>query len=171
MTSLLERWTIAGLSTGAVFMPITATALAGVEPEHAGAASGMLQTTQQLGSAVGVAVIVSVYAANAVPGEFLPGLTQAFLTSALFSGIAGVIATSVWFLRRRPVAGPEPEEAGVGARAGAACPPAVPGGGVGDNADGQRGLNAPAVVHRSVTQHAEAAAVLAIKPPHRSKAQ
>jgi EmrB/QacA subfamily drug resistance transporter len=111
---------IAGLSTGAVFMPITATVLAGVEPEHAGAASGMLQTTQQLGSAVGVAVIVSVYAANAVPGEFLPGLSQAFLTSALFSGIAGVIATSVWFLRRRPVAVPEPEEADVEALADAA---------------------------------------------------
>jgi EmrB/QacA subfamily drug resistance transporter len=43
---------IAGLSTGFVFMPITATVLGGVEPEHAGSASGLLQTTQQLGSAV-----------------------------------------------------------------------------------------------------------------------
>jgi predicted MFS family arabinose efflux permease len=96
---------------GAVFGPITATVLAGVEPEHAGAASGMRQTTQQLGSAVGVAMIVSVYAAGAVPGEFLPGAAAAFLTSALFSATAGVIAATVWFLRPRPVAVPEPEAA------------------------------------------------------------
>ena len=64
---------IAGLATGFVFMPVTATVLGGVEPEHAGSASGLLQTTQQLGGAVGVAAIVSVYAAGAVPGEFVPG--------------------------------------------------------------------------------------------------
>ena len=73
---------IDGLAAGLVFMPITATVLRGVEPEHAGAASGLLQTTQQLGGAVGVAAIVSVYAAGAVPGEFLPGAQAAFLTSA-----------------------------------------------------------------------------------------
>ena len=108
--SVFGPMAIAGLSTGAAFMPITATVLAGVEPEHAGAASGLLQTTQQLGSAVGVAVIVSVYAAGAVPGEFLPGARDAFLTSALFSAAAGVIAASVWLLARRPVVVPEPEK-------------------------------------------------------------
>ncbi len=64
---------IAGLATGFIFMPITTTVLGGVEPEHAGSASGLLQTTQQLGSAIGVAAIVSVYATGAVPGEFVPG--------------------------------------------------------------------------------------------------
>ncbi|GAA4707857.1 MFS transporter [Nocardioides conyzicola] len=86
---------IAGLATGFVFMPITATVLAGVEPEHAGSASGLLQTTQQLGAAVGVAVIVSVYAAGAVPGAFVPGLREAFLVSATFCAIALVVATVV----------------------------------------------------------------------------
>ena len=76
---------IAGLATGFVFMPITATVLAGVEPEHAGAASGLLQTTQQLGSAVGVAVIVSVYAAARCPASSCPGARAAFLTSAAFA--------------------------------------------------------------------------------------
>jgi EmrB/QacA subfamily drug resistance transporter len=86
---------IAGLATGFVFMPITATVLAGVEPEHAGSASGLLQTTQQLGSAVGVAVIVSVYAAGAVPGQFVPGVQAAFLTSAAFAAVALFVATFV----------------------------------------------------------------------------
>ena len=76
---------IAGLATGFIFMPITATVLGGVEPEHAGSASGLLQTTQQLGGAVGVAAIVSVYATGAVPGQFVPGVQPAFLTSAAFS--------------------------------------------------------------------------------------
>lgn len=83
-----------GFSAGLVFMPITATALADVEPEHAGAASGLLQTTQQLGSAVGVAAIVSVYAAGTVPGAFVPGVRAAFLTSATFAALAFVVATA-----------------------------------------------------------------------------
>ena len=98
---------LGGLGGGLAFMPITATVLAGVEPEHAGAASGLLQTTQQLGSAVGVAVIVSVYAAGAVPGEFLPGVQAAFLTSAAFSATAMALAVTLLPLRRRVVvAGP-----------------------------------------------------------------
>jgi EmrB/QacA subfamily drug resistance transporter len=92
---------IAGLATGLVFMPLTATVLGGVEPEHAGSASGLLQTTQQLGSAVGVAAIVSVYAAGAVPGEFVPGVQAAFLTSAGFALLAFTI-TGVVLPRRRP---------------------------------------------------------------------
>jgi EmrB/QacA subfamily drug resistance transporter len=102
---------IAGLATGLVFMPVTATVLGGVEPEHAGAASGLLQTTQQLGSAVGVAVIVSVYAAGAVPGEFVPGVRAAFLTSAAFALVAFLVAAVVLRTRPRPVeaeVAPEP---------------------------------------------------------------
>jgi predicted MFS family arabinose efflux permease len=83
---------IAGLATGFIFMPITATVLGGVEPEHAGSASGLLQTTQQLGGAVGVAAIVSVYASGAVPGEFVPGAHAAFVTSAAFSLTAFLVA-------------------------------------------------------------------------------
>jgi EmrB/QacA subfamily drug resistance transporter len=94
---------IAGLATGLVFMPLTATVLTGVEPEHAGSASGLLQTTQQLGSAVGVAAIVSVYAAGATPGEFVPGVQAAFLTSAGFALLAFTISGVV--LPRRRLAG------------------------------------------------------------------
>jgi len=97
---------IAGLATGFVFMPITATVLSGVEPEHAGSASGLLQTTQQLGAAVGVAAIVSVYAAGAVPGQFVPGVRAAFLTSAAFSLVALLVTVAALRPSRpeRPVA-------------------------------------------------------------------
>lgn len=95
---------IAGLATGLVFMPLTVTVLAGVEHEHAGSASGLLQTTQQLGSAIGVGVIVSVYAAGAVPGEFVPGLQAAFLTSAGFAAVALLVAATVLRTPRTDVA-------------------------------------------------------------------
>jgi MFS family permease len=104
---------IAGLATGFVFMPITATVLGGVEPEHAGSASGLLQTTQQLGGAVGVAAIVSVYATGAVPGQFVPGVQSAFLTSAAFSLAAFLVAATALRQHRAPAdelaADPEPE--------------------------------------------------------------
>ncbi|MCW2765072.1 MAG: major facilitator superfamily 1, partial [Nocardioides sp.] len=82
LTAILGPMVLNGASAGLVFMPVTSLVLSGVEPEHAGAASGLLQTTQQLGGAIGLAVIVSVYAAGAVPGAFVPGARAAFLTSA-----------------------------------------------------------------------------------------
>jgi MFS family permease len=75
-----------------VFLPATSSVLGGVAPEHAGSASGLLQTFQQLGGAIGLAVIASVYAAGAVPGRFLPGADHAFLASALFALIAFMVA-------------------------------------------------------------------------------
>ncbi len=102
-TAVLAPMLLNGISAGLTFMPVTSLVLGGVEPEHAGSASGLLQTAQQLGGAVGLAVIVSVYAANDRPGEFLPGTTEAFLTSASFALAAFLIAVTV-VRRRRPAA-------------------------------------------------------------------
>ena len=90
-----------GLSAGLVFMPITSIILTGVPHEHAGSASGLLQTFQQLGGAIGLAVIVSVYAAGAVPGAFVPGARAAFLTSATFAALAFVVALTLHLAGRR----------------------------------------------------------------------
>ena len=45
-----------GAGMGLVITPLTAIVLSGVEAEHAGAASGALSTTQQVGNTIGVAV-------------------------------------------------------------------------------------------------------------------
>ena len=105
-TAVLAPMLLNGISAGLTFMPVTSLVLSGVEPEHAGYASGLLQTAQQLGGAVGLAVIVSVYAANDRPGEFLPGTTEAFLTSSLFAVVAFLIGATV-VRRRRFAAEPE----------------------------------------------------------------
>jgi EmrB/QacA subfamily drug resistance transporter len=100
VSGILGPMVLNGLSAGLAFMPITSIVLGGVEPEHAGAASGLLQTFQQLGGAVGLAVIVSVYAAGSVPGEFLPGAQAAFLTSATMAALAGVAGVAALAQRR-----------------------------------------------------------------------
>ncbi len=99
-TAIFGPMLLNGAAAGLAFMPTTVLILGDVEPEHAGAASGLMQTMQQLGGAVGLAVIASVYATGAVPGEFLPGAQEAFLTSALFTLVAAV---TVLTLVRRPV--------------------------------------------------------------------
>jgi EmrB/QacA subfamily drug resistance transporter len=47
---------VIGAGMGLVIAPLTTTILSGVDPQHAGAASGMLATTQNVGTALGVAV-------------------------------------------------------------------------------------------------------------------
>ncbi len=91
-----------GLSAGLVFMPTTVTVLAEVEPAHAGSASGLLQTMQQLGGAVGVAIIASTYAAHhQVGSDFVSGVSAAFHASAVIAVIAVLAAASL--VVRRPV--------------------------------------------------------------------
>jgi EmrB/QacA subfamily drug resistance transporter len=97
-TAVLAPMLLNGVSAGFVFLPVTSLVLGGVEPEHAGSASGLLQTAQQLGGAIGLSVIVSVYAANAQPGAFVPGARGAFLTSSLFALVA--LAVTIAWVRR-----------------------------------------------------------------------
>ncbi|MFC7493152.1 MULTISPECIES: MFS transporter [unclassified Nocardioides] len=106
LAAVFGPMTLAGVASALIFMPVTVIVLSGVEPEHAGSASGLLQTTQQLGGAVGVAVIVSVYAAGAVPGQLVPGMSAAFLTSASFAALA-LVASAVVVRAVRP---PRPAE-------------------------------------------------------------
>jgi EmrB/QacA subfamily drug resistance transporter len=57
---LLPSMFVAGLGTGMIIAPITEIVLAGVPWQEAGSASGVLTTSQRLGSAFGIAVIGAV---------------------------------------------------------------------------------------------------------------
>jgi EmrB/QacA subfamily drug resistance transporter len=90
---LVGPMVLAGLGGGLVFTPLTRTILATVRPEHAGAASGTLQVTQYTGTALGVAVLVGVYAAAARAGALLPSaLATGMLAAALFALPVAVLA-------------------------------------------------------------------------------
>jgi len=79
-----------GAGMGLVMGPIIGMVLAGVAPHHAGAASGVLATAQQVGNALGVAVIGVVFFGALQAGHPIP---EAFRTSLLWLA-AGSVAVA-----------------------------------------------------------------------------
>ena len=57
VTDLLPGFLLMALGIGFSFVPTSIAALAGVEPREAGLASGLINTSQQIGGAVGLAVV------------------------------------------------------------------------------------------------------------------
>ncbi|HME63989.1 MAG TPA: MFS transporter [Streptosporangiaceae bacterium] len=68
-----------GIGMGLVFVPLTTASLAGVAPADSGAASSMVNVMQQVGGALGLAVLVAVFgtASRNAQQHPLPGLTAA----------------------------------------------------------------------------------------------
>lgn len=75
-----------------VFAPGTVMIMQGVPQEHAGTVSGLLQMDQQIGGSLGIAIIASLYATAAVPGNYASGLPAAFVGAALIALSASAIA-------------------------------------------------------------------------------
>ena len=93
---------LTGIGAGLSFMPLTVAVLADVAPERAGTASGLLQMAQQIGGALGLAVLVTVYASQNVPGEVVTGMSASYLTATGFLVVALVLAGTLLGLRRTP---------------------------------------------------------------------
>jgi EmrB/QacA subfamily drug resistance transporter len=79
-----------------VFAPGTVAIMQGVPKAQAGAASGLLQMDQQIGGALGIAAITSIYAFAATPGQYASGLPAAFSGGALIALAAMLIAWKVF---------------------------------------------------------------------------
>jgi EmrB/QacA subfamily drug resistance transporter len=86
---------LVGLGGGLLFLPLSTLILSGVPATDAGAASGALQTSQQVGGALGVAILTSVLAASAGtatgPVDFSAGVAHAFVATAALAVLAAVI--------------------------------------------------------------------------------
>src|SRR6266545_1341930 len=86
-----------GLGMGLSFVPLTASAVAGVPPADQGLASGLLQTAQQLGVALGLAVLTSLATATTLgllghpAGPPDPAALQAALTGGYAAALALLI--------------------------------------------------------------------------------
>jgi EmrB/QacA subfamily drug resistance transporter len=61
-SDLLPPFLIAGLALALAFVPMSIGALTGVQPADAGVASGLINTNQQIGGAIGVAVATTIAA-------------------------------------------------------------------------------------------------------------
>jgi EmrB/QacA subfamily drug resistance transporter len=84
---------IVGAGLGFSFVPVTIAAVVGTQPEEAGLASGLINTAQQVGGALGLAVLASVASsvtAGSGSGDPLTALTDGFSTA--FLAAAGIAA-------------------------------------------------------------------------------
>jgi EmrB/QacA subfamily drug resistance transporter len=77
-----------GLAFG--FIPVTIAGFIGVPPHQAGLASGLLNTSQQIGGAIGVAMTSTIFVSQAKAGDFTP---QAF-TSGYHWAFAALVAVA-----------------------------------------------------------------------------
>jgi EmrB/QacA subfamily drug resistance transporter len=85
--SLAAALVLFGLGAGLTFVPLTAMSLDGVRPADAGAASGLVNVSQQVGGAIGLAVLVTVFGHSASPDA--SSLSGAAVRAAQQSFVAG----------------------------------------------------------------------------------
>ena len=94
---------VTGMGTAFTFIPVSIGALAGIRERYAGVASGLLNTSQQLGGAIGVAIASSV-AATRFHTLLHHGvgtaaaLTGGFQTALWVCGLTGLAGIPVTFL-------------------------------------------------------------------------
>lgn len=89
--SVLPASLIAALGMSLAYIPVTMTGMGGAAPEDTGLASGLINTTYQVGSALGLAAMVAVAAGSAETGVSGAALLDGY--RAAFGG-AGVIAAA-----------------------------------------------------------------------------
>jgi EmrB/QacA subfamily drug resistance transporter len=104
---LLPGFLLIGVGIGFSFVPISIAALAGVEPAEAGLASGLINTSQQIGGALWIAALSTIAtsrthdaisAGAAAPQALVDGFTKAFVAGGIVAAL-GIVA-SLTLIRR-----------------------------------------------------------------------
>ena len=98
---LLPLYLVFALGLAFGYIPVTIAGFIGVPSHQAGLASGLLNTSQQIGGAVGVAITSTIFVSQAKAGNFTPeaftsGYHWAFAALAAFAA-AGAILAFVFF--------------------------------------------------------------------------
>jgi EmrB/QacA subfamily drug resistance transporter len=94
---------VCGAGLGFTFVPVTIAAMTGTTGEEAGLASGLINTSQQIGGALGVAILVSISTSRIAdfgpvavtqrnPAALTEGYSRAFLIGAGFALFAAVLS-------------------------------------------------------------------------------
>jgi EmrB/QacA subfamily drug resistance transporter len=101
-SKLVIAFVLAGIGMGLTFAPISTMALGSVSPEERGVASGANNTIRELGVAVGVAVLASVFSSYGdytSHARFVDGLRPAVMVGAAIIAVGAVVA---FWLPSRP---------------------------------------------------------------------
>jgi EmrB/QacA subfamily drug resistance transporter len=108
ITTATDYWTgiaipmaMIGVGMGLAFTPLTQAAIAGVDNHDAGAASGLVNVFQQLGSTIGIGVLVTVFAA-ASEGSGAAALAEGVPTTIAVSAALVAVALAVVLVVMRP---------------------------------------------------------------------
>ena len=106
VTDVLPATIVAAVGMSLAYIPVMMAALSGAAPQEAGLASGIFNTTYQVGSALGLAAMTAVAAANGADqvGD-MASMTdgfQAALAGAALIAVAGAVASLALLHRRRP---------------------------------------------------------------------
>jgi EmrB/QacA subfamily drug resistance transporter len=116
---LLPGFLLIAVGIGFSFVPISIAALAGVQDAEAGLASGLINTSQQIGGALGIAALSTiatsqtenaVAAGTALPLALVDGFTAAFVAGVVIAG-AGVVAALTLIRRDELEQAPEAQPA------------------------------------------------------------
>ena len=126
-TGVIGPMLLLGGGLGTVFVPLTTAALAGVRPADSGAAASMVNVMQQVGGALGLAVLVAVYGtarrdaarhplAGATPvlqahTALAHGMAMAFLLAAVFDAVSLIVIIALIRTRAPMDAPPRAAEA------------------------------------------------------------
>jgi MFS family permease len=114
-SELFPGFLLLGLGIPFAFVPITIAALAGTRPHDAGLASGLINTSQQIGGAVGIAVLSTIAVSTteeavadgtAVPVALTDGFVNAFWAGAAIAFVG--VLVSIFMVRGRDL---RPQEA------------------------------------------------------------
>jgi EmrB/QacA subfamily drug resistance transporter len=118
MGDLLPGFLLVGFGLGFSFVPISIAALAGVQASEAGLASGLINTSQQIGGALGIAALSTIAtsrtddaiaAGTALNPALVDGFTAAFLVGVGFAAV-GILA-ALTLIRRDELEQPQEVEA------------------------------------------------------------
>ena len=115
LTDVLVPSLLVAVGIGLSFVPVTIAAVAGVRPQEAGLASGLVNTSRQVGGSLGLAILATLatqrsHALGAGAGALTAGYHRAFEAGALFA-FAGAVAALLIVRRATPRAEPAPEPA------------------------------------------------------------
>ncbi|HJZ35001.1 MAG TPA: MFS transporter, partial [Solirubrobacterales bacterium] len=101
---LVPALAVDGIGMGLLTAPLVATVIGGMDPRHAGAASGVLSTANQVGNTIGVAAIGALfYGALGPDGDFAGAFE---LSLAAVGAICLAVAALVQLLPGRPSRAP-----------------------------------------------------------------
>jgi len=94
---------VAGVGSGLVIAPNQTLALSEVPPREGGAAGGVIQTGQRIGSAAGIAAVGSLYYSRLADtrGDFAAAVQDGFLLIIVFVAVALAIAVADLVVERR----------------------------------------------------------------------